>query len=288
MDLQILIMLTITYMNQQMIEYLDETVSVGKGCWRELCVLINGSYELKKAYLIRSWWKFDRYSYRSSVLSSLDNKTLQKTLTLRIERKEVDMATAGNKRRFFLASFADKISILMQERGHNCWLTKKCGNWISAFPHSRHYWKGLYKCKECEHEFSTVIAKYNIEESFLEVSVTWYGKINHEIKTLKQSRIVGDERKQLAMKLSSEGIQNVFSEFVLIEKRIEKNILSKIKSEFNHRNRLDTDILVDIEACKRFYHSSFPAEQNGKISGYVQDISLNPFGFTIISDIQVI
>lgn len=63
--------------------------------------------------------------------------------------------------------------------------------------------------------------------------------------------------------------------------------LSKIRSEYLNRNRISTDHLVDAEAAKtvsdklcQFYCKN--------ISGFIQEISLNPFGALFLSDIQVL
>lgn len=67
---------------------------------------------------------------------------------------------------------------------------------------------------------------------------------------------------------------------------IDRNVLKKIKSEYHLRNRLFFDIFSDVQAtkslCERICVSS------NIVRGYVQDIHQDPFGFLMISEIQVI
>ena len=94
----------------------------------------------------------------------------------------------------------------------------------------------------------------------------------------------------MAKRVCSEGVQNVYSEILLSEQRIEKSILHKIKSEFTHRNRIDSDLIVDTHACKTMFdasHPSVPSQQHSHIKGFIQNISLVPFGFLLMSSIQV-
>ena len=65
------------------------------------------------------------------------------------------------------------------------------------------------------------------------------------------------------------------------------NVLKKIKSDFMNRNRISKDIQVDVEAAKVLCEHLCLYSSPGKLSGYVQDISQNPFGFLLMSDIQV-
>lgn len=59
-----------------------------------------------------------------------------------------------------------------------------------------------------------------------------------------------------------------------------------IKSEIVHKNRLATDLISDIQASKVIYDSTIFSEEY-EIKGFIQEISLIPFGFLLMSNIQV-
>ena len=166
----------------------------------------------------------------------------------------------------------------------NCWLRNNW-NWVASSTNPNPFWRGAYTCKGCGHHFTATIERF--DQQLLQLTLEWFGTISHPTKSLKRTRVVGEERTELAKRICSEGVQNVYSQRVTIEKRIEKHILHKIKSQFVHRNRLDADIIIDTDACKRLFDASYPPETPGRIKGYMQDISLCPFGFLLISNIQV-
>lgn len=60
-----------------------------------------------------------------------------------------------------------------------------------------------------------------------------------------------------------------------------------IKSEYNDLNRLSSDIYSDADLAKKMTDDLCLISKS-ELHGYIQEISLNPFGFLLISDIQVI
>ena len=54
-----------------------------------------------------------------------------------------------------------------------------------------------------------------------------------------------------------------------------------------NRDRLSKDIFVDVEAAKVLCEHLCLFSSPGKLSGFVQEINQNPFGFLLMSDIQV-
>lgn len=74
-----------------------------------------------------------------------------------------------------------------------------------------------------------------------------------------------------------------------LPKPTNSNLLSVIQYNYIHRNRVvPYPIVVDAEAakllCIGFCKSS---EKLNELEGYVQDISYNPFGIEMVSEIQV-
>ncbi len=65
------------------------------------------------------------------------------------------------------------------------------------------------------------------------------------------------------------------------------NTLSKIKYEELHKDRLSTNFIDDVQAAKELCDNlCFKINENG-IDGFIREIQLDPFGFLLISDIQV-
>ena len=67
---------------------------------------------------------------------------------------------------------------------------------------------------------------------------------------------------------------------------IKRLSLSKIKSEFVNRYKISNDVLVDAQAAKNVLDNI--AEPCNYIKGFIQEISAVPFGFILLSEIQVL
>jgi len=63
--------------------------------------------------------------------------------------------------------------------------------------------------------------------------------------------------------------------------------LHKIRSESKLKHRLDQNIFLDAEMAKNLT-DNISLLSTSKVNGYVQEISLNPFGYLMLSDINVI
>lgn len=72
------------------------------------------------------------------------------------------------------------------------------------------------------------------------------------------------------------------------------NVLSVIKYEFIHKNRISSNIHDDANGAKiMFDHLLINEPLNNdcgknKIVGYIHELGQNPFGYLLISDIQVL
>lgn len=58
-----------------------------------------------------------------------------------------------------------------------------------------------------------------------------------------------------------------------------------MKYELNHENRLSTDVLIDAMATQTSFESLI--DKSDHLKGYVHYIVNKPFGFILISDLQV-
>ncbi len=64
--------------------------------------------------------------------------------------------------------------------------------------------------------------------------------------------------------------------------------LKKIKFNNDHKDRIDGSIIVDVKACKELGEFYVPKIlQSDIIFGYIQTITLDPFGFLAMTQQQV-
>ena len=76
--------------------------------------------------------------------------------------------------------------------------------------------------------------------------------------------------------------------FYQVERKATKsNVLRQIKHEYERRNVLSTDILVDAQATKTLCEALSPSSNSNCLQGFVQLIIQDPFGMLFLSDMQV-
>lgn len=66
-------------------------------------------------------------------------------------------------------------------------------------------------------------------------------------------------------------------------------MINQIKHEYIHQNRLcNVNLVHDAEISKRFFESfSIRISNSAELKGYIHGITVNPFGYTLISELQV-
>lgn len=67
---------------------------------------------------------------------------------------------------------------------------------------------------------------------------------------------------------------------------ISRTNLSKMKSEIRNQFKISHDISIDAEAAK-IVSDAYWYTNELSIKGFIHELSANPFGFLLISDIQV-
>ena len=72
-----------------------------------------------------------------------------------------------------------------------------------------------------------------------------------------------------------------------LEKTIKKSVLKTIKNEKMHENRFSNDLICDIKASKILCDSFCITFEETDMLGFIQKTILNPFGFLLLSYIQV-
>lgn len=71
---------------------------------------------------------------------------------------------------------------------------------------------------------------------------------------------------------------------------VNKNVLSQIKYEYNNQNSIfpkSYPIILDVDAAKTVFDYCYLTERLDGLRGFIQNIFYNPFGFLLISEIQV-
>lgn len=61
-----------------------------------------------------------------------------------------------------------------------------------------------------------------------------------------------------------------------------------MRSEFIHRFQILNDFRIDCDASKLIYDTMYPKQNTFGVQGFLQEINSNPFGFSLISEIQVL
>ena len=113
-------------------------------------------------------------------------------------------------------------------------------------------------------------------------------------------RVSGAERKKIGESILINGIeesieQNEIENFIHSSdttyeppvKSLKRGVLKTIKSELVHQNRLSNELISDIKAAKTLCDSFCLNSQTTDLFGFIQKISLDPFGFLLLSHIQV-
>lgn len=119
-------------------------------------------------------------------------------------------------------------------------------------------------------------------------------ELNHDHSRI---RTTGSFRNEQARDAMAFGIQNLLSSNVL--KNFDNNtniyptkpsIIKQMKYELSHQLRLSTELCSDLNAAKILTDKNIftqnPSIKSG-VLGFVHHICLHPFGFILISDLQV-
>lgn len=122
-------------------------------------------------------------------------------------------------------------------------------------------------------------------------NISWKGTVNHE-SFLTEKSCTGNERIEQGLKCRCMGIsdvrnENLISNFTNNSNKLptSRAVLSKISQECLHRNRISTDVIVDICASKKSYEANFLMDD--RIKGYIHDIAVDPYGALFFCNLQV-
>jgi hypothetical protein len=196
---------------------------------------------------------------------------------------------------------AKYLSKFIQESGEKCYLKHNSNAFKTGERKNSAFWRGIYQCtgKDCANYVIEIenLCESTDDEVKFKCKIT--GKINHEEKLdARNDRFCGDKRSELALKiLEDDGVENAANTYILEhhdskkillsnEKNKLKDIFRKVKEEFsNSRFISNGDALENVKTCRRMFEILDTVSKN--IIGVVQQISASPFGFLIMTEVQV-
>ena len=196
-------------------------------------------------------------------------------------------------------------NLFRQHHGHDfkCYFT--CiSNWFRA-KNSRkknaHYWLGSYDCidKNCLNKFRIYLLEEPTQDKFSIFLESFGSYVCHLDFVSKKESCRGENRKKTALASTAIGPLNTNylqqDEFKTITSdseesnelslKFKSHIYNQVKSEFKYRNRLSVDIFSDAIATKRLFNMI--TNEATQLKGFIHHIGLDPFGFLLISEIQV-
>jgi hypothetical protein len=201
-------------------------------------------------------------------------------------------------RKKFLSKFDKYFSQKLKKKFQiNC--TYKCtNNWFLRLA-SDNVWHGDYQCvnNKCNFKLEAFIKKIDDKELSVVIYITFnqsmFTSPFHDELEIKL-RCAGGERTEqsnfinkfgLLINQSENVINNHYSESVLDKKPINHSVLKAIKYECRHTDRFSSNHITDVQAAKTVMENTFL--NVGNLKGYIHEICADPFGFILISSLQV-
>ncbi|RMZ98256.1 hypothetical protein BpHYR1_009395 [Brachionus plicatilis] len=274
--------------------------------------------EYKDVINIYSWWKRNTKGYRKFIEDSLPSipeseEEMQidddfKSIDINISKDEVSILKSFiliyDYSSQFNSSFSDFLSEKIQEKGFSCWVSCRSNRFKKRFSQKKksQYWSGTYQCivPNCRSIYKCVIddternKRTNHFSNELCIKVTFEKKNDHK-KATKVNRCSGYKRQRQSEIVMGNGIVNTIIENTihnqenqafLDQKITNRFTLGMMKSALKHFYKISNEAFVDALAAKNLTDQIF-SESETHLKGYVQEISLSPFGFLMLSQIQV-
>ena len=280
------------------------------GIWREISYMCFNSYDYGKIEAFKLRCKRNYNNFHSQIIEKktrlLSNANLETECDMEIDentnskpnliklffstndwldirkRYLTKWKSGLNYRLTFKRGFEqDILTQRIQEQNINCALKGKFNYFAQNEPYK---WSGKYECVGCGELYSTSIK--GIKGDVIEMDIEHSNQNRCLLKQTYKSNCTGLKRQNEALKVSAIGIQNTLYNNHSKNTEINYDVLKQIKYEFKHKNRISTEVFFDANATK-IITDSLIGNDNDKIKGYIQEIGLNPFGFLLISEIQV-
>ncbi len=283
--------------------------------WNKIGLLYFGHQSFNNAFQIYQWWNRNSHNYSNLIENYFnyskkivkDQNAQIKTIQINLDQKDImNIKTfiMKTKRKKFKSDFDTFLSEKLQLCGINCWLKCKY-NWFLT---KKLYWRGVFICIDstCSRKFEASILNdfYNIDKKIsLIIKYNEDGKY-HKIILNNSFRCCGLKRDEQKMEILANGLTNCQTNNVIhnnirsnerskeneikMERKVtNRHTLKQMKSEFVNRHKLSNDVFIDALATKSVT-DELCIKSSSNIEGYIQEISLNPFGYLLFSDKQVL
>ena len=283
--------------------------------WKQIALNYFENDSHTNAFCIYQWFQRNYQNFATFIeditnsAENVDQKTKHEFIELKIDQSEILKLKSyiGNYNRSkFKKDFDVFLSKKLQILGIKCWLKCKY-NWFSKSTCTKNpYWKGVFECIDpnCPNVFKASINKIfdqndsifllNERNKTLSIRIQYTQNNIHKKFLTKNIKCSGKSREEQNTEILAYGLTNCQTNNVIFntlnpasDKKItNKNTLKMIKSEFVNRHKMSSDVYIDTLATKTLT-DGLCLESSSNIEGYIQEIGLNPFGFLLLSDIQV-
>jgi hypothetical protein len=257
--------------------------------------------QLKHIVNICSWWKRNTYNFKNIVSKRLqisDNIEFKIQFDCDMWNEKIVKLIGIYQRSKFKKDFDYFLNQKLKLIGFKCWFQCRY-NWFSSLTskNKSFYWKGKYNCIDptCNMKIEAYIKDKIDKNENVDIFIKVNGDCNHKEQVCKTARSTGEERKSQANQIMSNGISICVSNNTLTNKYdkplkylvTNNKTLSKIKEEFLNQNKLSKEILIDAKLTKQVFDFMYHKIDYTNIEGYIHELTLDPFGFLLISDLQV-
>jgi hypothetical protein len=247
------------------------------------------------------------YEFKTKVLDGLIVKSANndvELITIQIEISNSDWMIllkniTNSTKKYFKNKFSDYLSDKLRKFDVKCKLKSKTNHIKKDLSRkvSSPWFKGSFICvnKLCKNLYICTIKEKPKEGSIVMMEVKYCPVNFHSENVPIKIKSRGSDRYQQSVELGALGVSNCKdiniienrSKSVLEKKLTKKESLAMIKSEFLHQNRISNDIFHDAQSAKIIHDNYYKKVFRDGLLGFIQEISLDPFGFLLISDIQV-
>ncbi|CAF0909191.1 unnamed protein product, partial [Brachionus calyciflorus] len=293
--------------------------------WNKISYDFFGNILYKNTLNIYSWWKRDTNNYRSKVKLKLnerqnedmeiDQKEIRKPDEIKIVLTDEDVNLLQNfisnyqYRSKFNTEFDDFLSERLQKHEIKCWLRSK-SNWFKKERSQKSlapFWSGFFSCLDpkCQNKFKASIKNdLKISRTIRQLSSTQiqnnhiivipYLKTTHESIIKPKIHCTGKKRVEQQVECLAHGVsKTVFDNFIFNEanesfirqKVTNRFTLSMMKSSLVHFYKISNEVFVDALATKNITDQIVTTE-NSQLKGFIHNISLDPFGYLLMSQVQ--
>lgn len=222
---------TVSFMVLNNLKNLDLSHSARheQSCWGRLSEFVfNVSFSYNLASRLRMAWKCNSEHFQTKVIEKITNKHLSNKME---SSTIIDYQNAiffvkldffrlfvyGQGKQWLSAHFTRFLSKKLQKNGINCWLT--CiRNHVNKYPVL--CGGGKFKCisKKCNKVYKVTFLKVFDDQS-IKMVVSFDDFSSHKKINEPAYRIIGEERKELGVRLLAKGTTNVRNEHILSNAR---------------------------------------------------------------------